>query len=62
MDKFEVIYKLIESLIGQREGLLGQLGEVDFGKMHGLTQKIEYDMQINKIDARIDALLAKLTD
>ncbi len=62
MDKFGVIMIQIEKLGEQRDRLLLEFERIDFSNMQAFTRKNEFDMQIKNIDARIDALLDKLSD
>ena len=62
MDKHEVISNQIARLGEQIEKLINEFTLIDFGKMYGITTKMEFDNKIRNIDARIDALLDKLED
>lgn len=57
--KNEIIEKQIELLGKQRESLMFSLKETDFSNMQAFQRKAELDLQINKIDSRIDTLLEK---
>jgi len=58
--KNEIIEQQIEILGKQRESLMYSLKEIDFSNMQAFQKKTEVDLQINKIDIRIDLLLEKI--
>lgn len=58
--KNEIIESQIRLLGEQRDLLIKDLIDIDFSNMQAFQKKAEVDLQVNKIDTRIDVLLDKL--
>lgn len=58
--KNEIIESQIRLLGEQRDLLIKDLVSIDFSNMQAFQRKAEVDLQVNKIDTRIDVLLDKL--
>lgn len=58
--KNEIIESQIRLLGEQRDLLSKDLIDIDFSNMQAFQKKAEVDLQVNKIDTRIDVLLDKL--